>query len=52
MNSNTKLDISKNVTLLISMKITNYELKNIIYLGDFHFTCHLIIEITYYNKGT
>jgi hypothetical protein len=42
MNNNTKLEISKNMSLLISTEITNYELKGIIYLGDFHFTCHLI----------
>jgi len=41
MNNNTKLDISKNMALLISMQITDYELKGIIYLGDFHFTCYL-----------
>jgi len=41
-NNNTKIDISKNMTLLISMKITEYKLKGIIYLKDFHFIYHLI----------
>jgi hypothetical protein len=41
-NNNTKIDISKKMTLPISTKRTDYELKGIIYLGDFHFTCLLI----------
>jgi len=40
MNNHIKLDISKNMKLLISM--TNYKLKVIKYLEDFYFTCHLI----------
>jgi hypothetical protein len=41
-NNNPKIDISKNMTLLMSMKITDYELKGMIYLGDFHFTVLVI----------
>jgi hypothetical protein len=46
MNNNPKIDSSKNMTLLMSMKITDYELKDIIYLEDFHF----IVLVIYTQK--
>jgi hypothetical protein len=40
--NNAKLDISKKMKQHVSTISANYELKEIVYLGEFHFTSHII----------
>jgi hypothetical protein len=40
--NNAKLDISKKMKLHVSTISANYELKGIVYLGEFHFTSRII----------